>query len=802
MNKSFKIETGSKVAIIGGGPAGSCFALYLLRYAKEIGVHPEITVYETRDFDELGPKGCKGCAGIVTMSALRNLQKLGLTIPDNVVQGKIENYTVHSPFASISLSNPERGIQISSIYRGGGPRISHYDTPISFNGWLLRNAQEQGAKVVKQTVAGIRAGGELGIKVADKELEYDFVVLATGARAKPLPIMGLDYIPAKTRIMALDELYLGTDKVESCLGNGAHAFLIPNSGTIFGTLVPKGAYVNVSVLSSGEYPASVTGFLNNDIVRRTLPDSYERVCGCRPRVVVSSASNYFTDGLVAVGDAAVSRLYKDGIGSALLTAQQAARTAIEHGISRNDFKRYYAPFCQSINRDNQWGQLLFSINDRAKDSRRFIWAQQSLIGDEQHDSRGPQPFTKAAWGMFSGNYKYRSIAWMTLNPASLVKLSMAIIKEYFTNWFRKGATHPRKLHVGNSKVLILGSGFGGTYVLRRLVPSLNRNENVETTMVSDENFFLFSPLLHEVAMGRIETRHIAYPIRRLHWRDRFNFVQASVENIDLAARKVVTTAGIFEYDYLVIALGNLAKIPDIPLIEKNVFTLKTLRDSILIRNHIIEVFEKASLETDLERRKQLLTFVISGAGHIGVQLVAELRDFIYGTLLKLYKVKDPDNVRIILVEAEPKIMTGLHTKLGAYVMKQLVQMGIEIRLKSRVTQISQDHIELNSKEIVPTNTVIWVAGMAASPCIDQLKVEKDSMGRIHVTEYLEIPAFPGVYAVGDCIHFEDPVTGRPIPPRAHMAVRQAKVVAHNILAEVEVRIRGPIFTPMLQKWFL
>ena len=99
-------------------------------------------------------------------------------------------------------------------------------------------------------------------------------------------------------------------------------------------------------------------------------------------------------------------------------------------------------------------------------------------------------------------------------------------------------------------------------------------------------------------------------------------------------------------------------------------------------------------------------------------------------------------MRIILVETEPKIMTGLHTKLGAYVMKQLMQMGIEIRLKSRVTQISQDHIELNSREIVPTNTVIWVAGMAASPCIDQLKVEKDSMGRIHVTEYLEIPAFP------------------------------------------------------------
>lgn len=786
-----KITTGSRVAIIGGGPAGSSFALYLMQYAREQGIYPEVTIYQGRDFNELGPPGCKGCAGILSMAALRNLQELGLTIPADIVRSKVEQYTVHSPYTSISLSNPENELQIASIYRGGGPRIAHHTGQISFDGWLLSKAQEHGARVVNQTVAGIRLGDEVAIEAGDKELAYDLVVLATGVNTKPLPIRGLDYIPPRTQMMTLGELYLGNARVESLLGNAAHAFLIPNSGIIFGTLIPKGAYVNVAILHSGEHPVSVTGFLSNDIVRTVLSGNYEVACGCRPRAVVSSARNYYADSFIAIGDAAVTRLYKDGIGSSLLTARQAARCAVNHGVSRRDFARHYAPFCSAINKDNQWGHSLFSINDKAKDSPVFLRAQHRLIGDEQHNTRGRQHFTKAAWGMFTGNYSYTSIASMTLNPVSLAKLTIALLGETVAGLFHNGDTPRRRLHVGSKKVLILGSGFGGTYVLRHLVPSLNRNENIETTMVSNENYFLFSPLLHEVATGRIETRHIAYPIRRLHWRDRFNFIQASVEKIDLAHRQVITTSGVLEFDYLVLALGSLARLSELPSSGKNVFTLKTLRDSMLIRNHIIEVFEKASAEINPARRRELLTFVVAGAGHIGVQLVTELRDFIYGTLLKLYRTIAPDTVRIMLVEAGAKIMAEMQFQLGAYAMKQLKQMGIEVRLQSRVTSVGDDGVELNGTENVPTHTLLWVAGVVANQRIAELDVEKDSIGRIAVTEYLEVPGITGVYAVGDCIHFEDPSTGQPIAPRAHLAVRQARVVAHNILAEIRGKNKKP-----------
>ncbi len=791
MNKNLeKLQTGSKVAIIGGGPAGSFFALYLLHYAGERGIRPEITIYQGRNFDELGPKGCKGCAGILSVSLLRNLGELGITIPEEIIQSRIKHYAVHSPYTAISISNPDKEIQIVSIYRGGGPRISNYDSPISFDGWLLREAEKRGARVEYETVSRIYLSEGARVEVADDKLGYDLVVLASGVNARPIPILGLDYVPPKTRPMAQDELYAGTAQVKSRLGNVAHAFLIPHSGIIFGTLVPKGPFINISVLSSGKRPVSVTDFLRHAIVRSILPEKYQRNCGCQPRAVVGPARNYYADSFVAIGDAAVSRLYKDGIGSSLLTAREAARTAVYHGVSRQYFEWHYQPFCSAINRDNSRGERLFKINDRAKDSRVFILAQNRLIGDEQHDVSGPQPFTKAAWGMFTGSYSYSSIARMALSPASLVKLAMALLWERLALWLDRGVTGRRRLHVGGRKVLILGSGFGGTYALRHLVPSLNRNENVETTMVSDENFFLFSPLLHEVAMGGIETRHVAYPIRRLQWRDRFNFVQARVKKIDLSARQVITTRGTLRFNYLVLALGSVTDIPEFDAAGKkkgHIFTLRTLRDSMLVRNHIIGMFEQAGTEKDPERQRQLLTFVVSGAGYTGVQVVTELSDFIYKNLIRFYKTIDPDNIRIILLEAEPKIVAELHTKLGAYAMKCLQQMRIEVRLKSRITRAWKDHMEINSTEIVPISTLIWVAGMVANPRIAELDVSRDSIGRVLVNEYLEVPGFPGVYAVGDCAHFKDPGSGQPIPPRAHTGVRQAKIAAHNILAEIRGR---------------
>ncbi len=785
------------MAVIGGGPAGSFFALYLLHYARQAGKHYEINIYQERDFNGLGPKGCKGCAGILAMSLVENLKELDLTIPEEIIQSKIEHYAVHSPYTSISISNPDRGVKIFSVYRGGGPRVSHFEHDVSFDGWLLSQAQKQGAKVEDKRASRIFLKPETRVEVAGEKLDYDLIVLASGVNGRQVPIHGLNYHPTQTQTMAQDELYAGSEAVESSLRNMAHVFLIPNSGLVFGTLVPKGPFINVSLLSTGKRPISVTDFLNHELVKNVLPIQYERACGCRPRTLISPAANYYSDNFVAIGDAAISRLYKDGIGSSLLTARQAASTVVERGRSKRDFRRYYQPFFKKQNRDNRWGQLLFAINNWAKDNRIFLLTQDRLIGDEQQNT-GSQPFTRAAWGMFTGNYIYSNIAWMVFNPASAARLSLAFVIEGLSGLFRKKPAFPRKLHIGGKKILILGSGFGGTYCLNRLVRSLNKNENVETTMVSNENFFLFSPLLHEVATGSIETRHIAYPIRNLHWRDRFRFIQAEVKKINLKAHHVITSEGTLDYDYLILALGSVTDMSELASIEENVFTLKTLHDAMLIRNHIIQAFEQADIAHDPERQKQLLTFVVSGAGYVGIQLFTQMRDFIRKDLVKFYKEIDPANVRLILVEAEAKIAAGLHTRLGAYVMKQLQDMDIEVRLKSRVTGVWKDRVEISgqgtdAKEIVPAGTLIWVTGVIANPRIAELEAEKDDKGRVLVNEYMEVRGFPGVYAIGDCARFDDPQTGTPIPPRAHIAVRQAKAVARNLLAEIRGRGKRPYY---------
>jgi len=488
---------------------------------------------------------------------------------------------------------------------------------------------------------------------------------------------------------------------------------------------------------------------------------------------------------VAVGDAAITRLYKDGIGSSLMAARIAAYTSVYKGVSGRHFEFYYRPFCHTIRWNNRWGHLLFFINDKTKNSRIFLHTQQRLIGNEQ-EKTDRKPFTQAAWGMFTGSYAYANIARKIFNPLSLGKFVSALIREGMGNLFpKKKESTPRKLYVGGRKVLILGSGFGGIHTLRHLVRKTNRNEKVNITLISDENYFLFTPLLHEVTMGSIEPRHIAYPVRRLHWRDRFTFVRASVEKIDIKKRQVITKDNTFDFDSLVLALGSVTDKSQFNLEGGgHVFTLRTLYDSIHLRNHIIDVFERASIEKDQEKQKQLLTFIVVGGGYIGVQAVSGMSDFILGNLLKYYKDITTRHIRIILIQAGATIVRHLDPKLGAYVMEQLKSMGIEVRTMSRMTRTWEGHAEINGLEVIPAATILWTTGRTSHPRIAEIDAEKDNFGRLFVNAYLEVPGALGVYALGDCSHFEDAKSAQPIPPRAHTTVRQAKIVAHNVIADI------------------
>jgi len=226
-------------------------------------------------------------------------------------------------------------------------------------------------------------GERPAIEVEGERITYDLVVLTTGVNSRKIKISGLNYKPPQTRLMAMNEIYVGAKEVKKYLGDAAHAFVIPYSGLLFGTLVPKEDFINVSVLASGNYPVSIEDFLNYDIVKEILPKNYTFACGCRPRATVSPARNFIGDRFITVGDAAITRLYKDGIGSALMTGRLAAHTVVYFGTGKRDFEKHYLPFLRHMKKNNLWGKLLFYANDHAKDSPLFVRAQQRLIAKEQ-----------------------------------------------------------------------------------------------------------------------------------------------------------------------------------------------------------------------------------------------------------------------------------------------------------------------------------------------------------------------------------------------------------------------------------
>lgn len=344
------------------------------------------------------------------------------------------------------------------------------------------------------------------------------------------------------------------------------------------------------------------------------------------------------------------------------------------------------------------------------------------------------------------------------------------------------------------KLVILGGGFAGVYFLLRLLKRLKHRRVFDVTLVSDENFFMFTPLLHDVATGGIETRHIAFPIRRLKGRHEFTFIRARVNNIDLARRRVATTAGEIGYDRLVVALGSDTDTSGLPAGAKRVFRLRTLWDGVLLRNHVIKCFEQADAEQDPARQRQLLTFVVCGGGYIGVQYITALQDFIHRSLIKYYPSVSRDMVRIMLIQPSERLLTNLPSYEAEYALRVLKRRGVEVRLNARVTAATDEGVRVND-EPVPTGTLVWVAGVTANHVVASLPVKKDHTGRVMVNEYFELAGHPGVMVLGDCAHFVDPATGETALPRAHNALRQAWVAADNLAAEVDGKPRRPYRNP-------
>lgn len=341
------------------------------------------------------------------------------------------------------------------------------------------------------------------------------------------------------------------------------------------------------------------------------------------------------------------------------------------------------------------------------------------------------------------------------------------------------------------RVIVLGGGFGGVYATLYLAQDLRDVEGVEILLISDCNFLLFNPLVVEVATGGIETNHIAQPIRGLAETRRFRFVQATVMHIDLERRRVATDGGVCSYDYLVIALGSTTNYFETPGVAENSFALKTLRDAVLLREHVITLFERAARTLDPATRRALLTFVVAGGGPSGVEYIGELADLVHETMRPQYPEIVPGEVRLVMVQSPPRLLPAVDERLAQVALRDLRERGVEVRLSTRLTSAGPGWVRLGADETIPTHTLVWTAGVKANDVVAALPVEHDRAGRLLVDRNLALPGYPSVYVVGDAAHFVDDRSGQPMPMLAQIAARQGTRVAANIVNQMQGRPPEP-----------
>jgi len=340
------------------------------------------------------------------------------------------------------------------------------------------------------------------------------------------------------------------------------------------------------------------------------------------------------------------------------------------------------------------------------------------------------------------------------------------------------------------RILILGGGFGGVYTARHLEKLCKRRADIEVVLVSRDNFLLMTPLLFEVCSGTLDVRHCSFPIRAFLRTTRIG--EALVQGIDLE-RRVVHLAAEGEnhelsYDQLVLALGSRTNKVMIPGSE-HAFTFKTLADALLLRNHLIERFERADVEFDPERKRSLLTFVIIGGGLVGVELFGELTAFVDG-ICSLYKHVSRDEVRLILLQGGDRIMPEINPTLADYGARVLgKRRGADIRTHCHVRAIEPGKVHL-PEQTIAAETIILAAGVVPNPVVAGLPVDKDQRGHIVVDGTMRCPSHQDVWALGDCASIPAP-DGKPYPNLAQHALREARVLARNIVAVLDGRPPQP-----------
>lgn len=346
-----------------------------------------------------------------------------------------------------------------------------------------------------------------------------------------------------------------------------------------------------------------------------------------------------------------------------------------------------------------------------------------------------------------------------------------------------------KKQAKKKRVLILGGGFGGLHAALEFERKLQRGwQDLEVVLINKDNYSLFTPMLHEVATAELDPNSIVNPLHKML--RHVSFVAGKVTEIDLTARKVRVSQTTFlddaddalllDYDYLLFALGSTSNFFDLPGVEANSLTMKTLTDAVVLRNAVLDCFEAASLAENRDEQARLLTFVVAGGGFAGVETVGGLNDFAREAVTH-YPNLSEEHLRVALVHADAELLPEFKGELSSYTREKLVERKVEVRLGARVAAANDSEILFADNTRMPAGLLVWTAGVKPNELIKSLPFVKEKE-RIVTNEFLEVPNFPGVWAIGDCAAVPDVEKNGFYPPLAQHAERQGKTAAFNILA--------------------
>lgn len=426
-----ELEDGSKIAVIGGGPAGSFFSYFALDFAERMGLDLNIDIFEAKDFNSAGPPGCNHCGGIVSESLIQSLSAEGIVLPSTVIRRGIESYTLHLENGTTVIKTPLQEQRIASMFRGIGPRGSINGEQESFDNYLLKLCEKKGAKIIAQRVIEVNES-KAGILVTAKNgeiKEYDLVVGAVGLNPNTFKLfkeLHPIFEPPNTTKTHICEFLLGEEVIDEYFGDSMHVFLLNLPNIKFGALIPKGKYVTMVLLGSDINQEIVSAFLNSKSVKACFPADLDlesvMPCQCYPKINIKGAKSAYGNRIILIGDSASSKLYKNGIGAAYITAKAAAKTAVFEGISESAFRKHYQPACLSLENDNLIGKFIFLVTTVIQKSPVLKKGLLNMVISEQDKKSDKRLMSSILWDTFTGSAPYKDILIRTLNPMFSINL--------------------------------------------------------------------------------------------------------------------------------------------------------------------------------------------------------------------------------------------------------------------------------------------------------------------------------------------------------------------------------------------